>query len=746
MAKEVVFKYSIDGNAQAEARNLAQLEEAIEGLKDSLKGADFGSKEFQRLSGELQAAQSEVKALEKTFEGLEPQQKAEAFLKMGEGIAGGFAAAQGAMALLGEENAEIEEAIVKTQAAISIAMGARMISEGLLQASVAKTIVLQKVATINTALEAKAQTGNTVTKIAATVAQRALNAAVSAFPVLLILGALVAVAAALGAFSDRVAGVVDVTGTLEDQMKSLREEQEDLANQMELLEEYAKKDKTAFDELGEFLLGDLIPTLEETKDLVAQNAIAMEQLEAVMASERRIETLGKQVELLNAQGASVEDIRHAEDKVTKEKLRQNELEIERLKTQLQLQWGTENQIEIENRLTQAIQDRKLLADDIAITNAKRQAADDKAQEEREKRAAEAAAKRREEIEAARRELEDVENNLIESQTERELAQLQTAQERKLKAIKGNSQAENDLRAALERQYQKDVERIQKEGEDRRREQQEEQRKAANEKLAEILAKALEAEKAAYDDRIALAEAERIRAEIKGEETYQREREIEMLRFEQSMLDRELTDAQREQAKAEHEQRLSEIEAKERANRLAAEQAANDARISIAASTTATLQNLAEIAAGNAEKQNNFQKALALISIGVDAAAATIAAYRTAFADPTQTTVLQKIASALSMAAIISGAAKNAVQQVKSASAGAGAAGGAAAPSGLSAGGPTALGITNPTNTIQRPQQQTDSSGNPQAQPQVQQGDTVVTVEDFNKVANRVKIAESRATI
>ena len=124
MADETV-SVEIPVEAARGAKTLGDLKKQVEGLRQEIEGEPIGSKRFDELAGAIQKAESRTKTLEKTFEGLEPQQVAESFVKVGEAIAGGFAAAQGAAILFGEENEEIQEAVAKSQAAISLAIGVK---------------------------------------------------------------------------------------------------------------------------------------------------------------------------------------------------------------------------------------------------------------------------------------------------------------------------------------------------------------------------------------------------------------------------------------------------------------------------------------------------------------------------------------------------------------------------------------------------------------------------------------------
>ena len=147
MAERVELELKIKGGNKA-VKTLGQLEKELEKAREEIKGVEVGSKAFNTLATQIQKASSEVKTLEKQMEGLEPQQKAEAFLKLGEGIAGGFAVAQGSMALLGIESENLEKLQVGVQSAIAIAMGVRMMAEAALMYGTAKRVAVEKLGNI----------------------------------------------------------------------------------------------------------------------------------------------------------------------------------------------------------------------------------------------------------------------------------------------------------------------------------------------------------------------------------------------------------------------------------------------------------------------------------------------------------------------------------------------------------------------------------------------------------------------
>jgi hypothetical protein len=169
--KMIIGKFKITGVDKATA-SIGDLEKSLQEARDAIKEVEVGGKDFEKLAQHIQKTESRVKTLNKQMEGLEPQQKAEAFLKMGEGIAGGFAVAQGAMGLLGIESENLEKIQTKVQSAIAIAMGVRMLAEGALNIAIAKRVATEKLATITTQLYDK------VTRIA-TISTKAFSRALA---------------------------------------------------------------------------------------------------------------------------------------------------------------------------------------------------------------------------------------------------------------------------------------------------------------------------------------------------------------------------------------------------------------------------------------------------------------------------------------------------------------------------------------------------------------------------------------
>ncbi len=161
MAKTYVVKLEVDGITES-VNSINSLETAVSDLENELKNADLGSAEFKQLSEELGVAKGELEGFQRGIDALDPAAKAEQFVKFGEGIAGGFAVATGAMSLMGTESEEMEKLMVNAQGAVAIAVGIRSIAEAKLTQTIANSAIAEKakaIATVATTAVTKLATG-----------------------------------------------------------------------------------------------------------------------------------------------------------------------------------------------------------------------------------------------------------------------------------------------------------------------------------------------------------------------------------------------------------------------------------------------------------------------------------------------------------------------------------------------------------------------------------------------------------
>lgn len=162
-------------------------------------------------------------------------------------VAGGFAIVQGSAALFGDESEELQKTLLKVNAAMSVLQGLQSIQNALQkEGAITKALqnAQQSIAVVQTNLETAAQSKNVVVKNLATAAQWALNVAMNANPIGIIITALVAVTAALVIFTrntreaaaeqERLNGAISSsTEALDAQLEGIRDANERIIIGME---------------------------------------------------------------------------------------------------------------------------------------------------------------------------------------------------------------------------------------------------------------------------------------------------------------------------------------------------------------------------------------------------------------------------------------------------------------------------------------------------------------------------------
>jgi hypothetical protein len=143
--------------------------------------------------------------------------KLDTVIEFGQGIAASFAIAQGAAALFGEENEDLQEVLVRVTSALAILNGLQTVGnliqkESNIMRAISNTQL--KLSVIATNLETAAQSKNIVVKGAATVAMRVLNTVMKANPAFLLISAFAALSAALAFFGSRSRKTADEVAIL----------------------------------------------------------------------------------------------------------------------------------------------------------------------------------------------------------------------------------------------------------------------------------------------------------------------------------------------------------------------------------------------------------------------------------------------------------------------------------------------------------------------------------------------------
>lgn len=569
MAKEIPVILKVDKKG-ADA-SLQDFKDDIESLQKAIESTPIGSKQFEQLAQKLQKAQSEVKTLEKTMEGLEPQQKAEAFLKMGEGIVGGFTAAQGAMALLGQEDAKLQETMLKVQSAVAIAQGARMVTEGLLNAQIGKRLIMEKAS----AAQMVVMTGLTA----------AYNTVVGTATGGLKLFRLALIGTGIGAL---IVGL----GLL-------------IAN-WEKVVAWVEKATDAFLEFAapvkKFLEQLNIIDTEEEKN--AKNSLERQKkkMEGWDEEER---ARRHQIELAKLQGRSEQELFNLEEKLLLEKFEMNRRYVaDKIKLGEEVTADEKAQLDESRRA-------------VELFRAQRQASLQKEIDDEKKKNAEKLKEQQKQyadyIKNINSQLADARIAGIEDATKREIDSERLALERKLAAIKGNSKIEQELRAQLTANSNAKIAEI--------------QQKANDEAIAKEREAKIKALETSFKDAIARQEA--ILLQITQSEERKRATQLELYALErdQALSQEDLTQGEIFKIKADYEAKVTQLEIDEATRRAETQKQIDEAKINIAQNTLNGLNAIGQLAITSAKKQEAFQKAVAIAQLAIDTAksiSATIA--------------------------------------------------------------------------------------------------------------------------
>jgi hypothetical protein len=450
MAKKVQLEVEIKGNdsvAQASEKTKA-LRDNIQKLKETLATGGLGEKEYQKANDQLQKYEDKLKKSETATKSLKSQLRElqndlqsgkltgkefdegvrraaamkdqiidvnnrvkalatdgpdvmlKGFGDMATGIVGGFAAAQGAMALFGSENEDLQKTLVKLQGATALLNGLQQVNATLQGDSAAMVSLNTAKTKILTAVQGRytAVVGTT------TGAMKLLRLAGAALGI----GLIVTAIGLLIANFDKIKKVV--LGFLPDLS----------------------------------VLGDLFTKVKNAvMDFVGISSEA-ERQEETAAKQRavRSQQLKDEIELMEANGASARELYLA-----KRKLLFNDLET--LKIAAFKKGATQDEIKAYNEMVQAI--RVLDAEE--TTRIKEGAT--KANDEAAKKRKEAHDKR---IEQEKKDAEEL-KKLIADETQKlreqqfsdqakEISALQLAAEEKMKIAKGNAEAEKLIRENL----------------------------------------------------------------------------------------------------------------------------------------------------------------------------------------------------------------------------------------------------------------------------------------------------------
>lgn len=194
---------------------LGELEEA--GLENTKVFQDMAVSAGQ-LQDQIGDTQARIRALSSdTF-------KLDASIQIIQGVAGAFSVAQGAAALFGDESEDIQQALLRVNAAMSVLNGLQQLQNILQRQSAANLLIengLRRIGAASTVLQSLAESRFTVVRVLATGAQNALNAAMAANPAGILLLAISAAAGALLLFAGNSDKAADAQENLAEQQQKV---------------------------------------------------------------------------------------------------------------------------------------------------------------------------------------------------------------------------------------------------------------------------------------------------------------------------------------------------------------------------------------------------------------------------------------------------------------------------------------------------------------------------------------------
>jgi len=229
MAIEKVIDIKVQGNADQAVGSLrSQLREAqaeVAALSDKFGATSAEAAQAARKAAELKDQIGDAKALTDAFN---PDAKFRALSSSLSGVAGGFAAAQGGLALFGVESEKVQATLLKVQSAMALSQGIQAVGESIdsfrqLSAVVQNSTAFQKV--------------NSAVTAAAAVIQRVFTGAVNTTAASFVTLKAAIVSTGIGALVVGIGYLVSKMNEGADAAKELTKEQEALNKQLEYTKE-----------------------------------------------------------------------------------------------------------------------------------------------------------------------------------------------------------------------------------------------------------------------------------------------------------------------------------------------------------------------------------------------------------------------------------------------------------------------------------------------------------------------------
>lgn len=394
---EVGFTIKVNGVDQT-VRSLAEMEQAIADLTKEAKSADYGSAQFEEITGRIQQAKAAVREFRNDTRTKEVKDQ---FNDLAGGIAGSFDVAEGALKSFGVESKALGTISSSAQGLITAALNARQIAELKVDAAVALRTAKEKTAAVGTA---------------------ALNAVNKAFNLTLSANPIGLVVTALGLL---VVGLLAAIGPIKK-----------LISQFDFLNDAVNVVLDTFRNVASFLTGGLIDDAATAKTRSNADAMIAALDDVGSASNRMIADSKRRLALMEAQGATEAQLLEQKKKINKEEVASRQAAIDAL-LKLQMIDGELDE-DKKKKLAELQNALKDLQNQAAIDQAqfdKKQADNAKAANEK---AAEKNKERREKYQEHLKELakatEDSEKKTLELRQKAEIDAIKDADQRAVKEL------------------------------------------------------------------------------------------------------------------------------------------------------------------------------------------------------------------------------------------------------------------------------------------------------------------------
>lgn len=277
IALEVSLKDSTSAGTQSAKQRLREMQKELIAMAEA---GQQGTDAFKRLEQQAGELKDEIGDVNQRIKNLASDTKTiDAFVGAIQGIAAGFQIAQGAAALFGDENEDLQKAMLKVQGAMALANGVQQVAN-LLQKESAVMMGANTLATKAYALVVGTATG----------AMRAFRIALAATGIGAIVVALGFAAEAMGLFSSK-------TEEATDDQKKLKRSLEDTVGTLEYYERKLKANGATEEDLAKLrkkrLEGEKAAVEEELARVIKINQLTSNSLKD------REKTLRNEIDLLN---------------------------------------------------------------------------------------------------------------------------------------------------------------------------------------------------------------------------------------------------------------------------------------------------------------------------------------------------------------------------------------------------------------------------------------------------------------